>query len=190
MILLEEIKRQIKDNKKVVIAIEGPSASGKTTFGETLSKKLGALLFHTDNYFLPESKKNKNRLSESGGNIDYERLEEEIMKNLNSNEILSNNFNCKKEQLETGISQKSKPVIIIEGAYSMHKRLRKYYTLSIFITIDEKLQLERILSRNGESMLKKWKEEWIPLENYYFKEEKIENCVDFVIDTIMLPTLY
>lgn len=189
MNFIDEVKRQISVYDKVVIAIDGPSASGKTTFGKLLSKKLDALLIHTDNYFLPKVKKTKERLTESGGNIDYERLIEEVMNNLYSKEIISNNFNCSTEKLEMSKPMINKQIVIVEGAYSMHRAIRKYYTLSLFITIDKQLQLERIRSRNGERMLKRWKDEWIPLENFYFKEENLENCVDYVIDTLLLPNI-
>lgn len=189
MDILKEIKLHVEKNDKVVIAIDGPSASGKTTFGNFLRKELDALLFHADDYYVPKARKTVERMSESGGNVDYERLEREIMMNLNSETITSNHFNCSREVLETGVPQKNKKIVIVEGAYSMHKTLRKYYTLSIFITVDKQLQLERILKRNGEELLKQWIEEWIPLENFYFMEDDIKNCVDYVVDTNVLTAL-
>jgi hypothetical protein len=71
----------------------------------------------------------------------------------------------------------------------MHRELRNYYTLTLFITIDKQLQLDRILSRNGEMMLKRWVNEWIPLENYYFKKENLTKSADYVIDTLLLPEI-
>jgi uridine kinase len=185
---LKEISKQIKSKDKVIISIDGPSASGKTTFGKLLSEKFDALLIHSDDYFLPANKKTLERLSESGGNLDYIRLEEEVMKNIYSKEIVSNHFNCTTEQLEKKAPMNNKQVIIVEGAYSMHKNLRGYYTMSFLITIDKNLQKQRIFSRNGETMLKRWIEEWIPLEDFYFEEEKLEQTSDFVIDALELPT--
>ncbi len=182
MKLYKEIEKQIKENRKVIIAIDGPSASGKSTLGELLKKKYNGLLFHTDSYFLPKEKKTKERLSESGGNVDYERLKYEIMDNLNSEYIQSDYFNCEVNQLEKKSKQKNNQVIIIEGAYSMHKTLFPYYTLTIFLEIGDTLQKDRILARNGEVMLKRWEKEWIPLENYYFKTEDLKNKTDIVID--------
>ena len=46
------------------------------------------------------------------------------------------------------------------------------------------MQSERILKRNGENMLKRFTEEWIPLENKYFKEFKIEEKADLVIRSV------
>ena len=182
MKIYEEIEKQIKLNKKVVIAIDGPSASGKSTLGDLLVKKYDALLFHTDNYFLPKEKKTKERLAESGGNVDYMRLKSEIMDNLDQEYLKSDHFNCVTNQLEKRDLVKNKQVIVVEGAYSMHRILFPYYTLSIFLEIDDDLQRNRILARNGEEMFKKWMSEWIPLENIYFEKENLRMKSDIVID--------
>ncbi len=182
MEIFNYIEKQIKENKKVIIGIDGPSASGKSTLGNILKEKYGALLFHTDNYFLSQIRKTIDRLSESGGNVDYERIISEIMNNIDSQEIQSNYFNCKTNELEEREAIKNKQVIIIEGVYSLHKLLFPYYSLSIYLEIEKDLQMSRILARNGEDMLKRWVEEWIPLENNYFKKEDLKNRVDLVID--------
>ncbi len=94
MKIYEKIENQLKENKKVIIAIDGPSASGKSTLGELLQKKYDALTIHTDNYFLPLNRKTKARLAEIGGNIDYERIKSEIMDNLDDDYLKSDYFNC------------------------------------------------------------------------------------------------
>jgi len=182
MKIFEEIEKQINLNKKVVVGIDGPSASGKSTLGNMLRDKYNALLFHVDDYFLPPEMKTKDRLCESGGNVAYLRLEKEIMKHLNSDYITSNHFNCKTNQLEKRNEQKNNQVIIVEGAYSLRENLFPYYTSSVFLEIDEELQKNRILARNGEVMLQKWINEWIPLENSYFEKEDLKNKVDSLID--------
>ena len=182
MELYKEIEKQIKQNKKVIIAIDGPSASGKSTLGSLLQKKYDALLLHTDNYFLPLEKKTIDRLKESGGNVDFERMKSEIMDNLNSDYLKSDYFNCLTNTIEEREVLANKQVIIIEGVYSMHKALFSYYTLTVFLEIDSTLQRNRILARNGEAILSRFTNEWIPLENYYFKTEDLKNKVDLIID--------
>lgn len=180
----EIIKKQIIGNDKVLIAIDGPSGSGKSTLSEILKEKFDALLFHTDCYFLPEERKTSERLNEVGGNLDYEWLKVEIIDNLNKDYITSNNFNCSTEELEFGIPQTNNQVIIIEGVYSMHKTLLPFYTLSIFLDIDKDKQRERILLRNGEKMLDRWLNEWIPLENNYFEKENLRAKADVLLNQL------
>lgn len=182
MKLYEEIEKQISSNKKVIIAIDGPSASGKSTLGELLEKKYNALLIHTDNYFLPIERKTISRLKESGGNVDYERIKCEIMDNLDNEYLKSDFFNCVTNTLEERDKVKNNQVIIIEGAYSMHKTLIDYYTLKVLLEIESSLQSDRILARNGKRMLTRFKKEWIPLENFYFKTEDLFNKSDMVIN--------
>ncbi len=182
MELFNEIEKQMKQNKKVVIAIDGPSASGKSTLGELLQKKYDALLIHTDNYFLPLSRKTKERLAESGGNVDYERIKSDVMDNLNSDYLKSDYFNCVSGNLEEREMLQNKQVVIVEGVYAMHKSLLPYYTLKVFLEIDPSLQKNRILARNGEKMLVRFLKEWIPLENDYFQQDTIKAKADIVID--------
>ncbi len=182
MKLFKEIEKQIKQNKKVVIAIDGPSASGKSTLGELLQKKYDALLIHTDNYFLPLKRKTQKRLAESGGNVDYERIMSEVMDKLNSDYLKSDYFNCVTDNLEERNTLKNKQVVIVEGVYAMHSSLISYYTLKVFLEVDSVLQKNRILARNGEKMLERFLKEWIPLENYYFQQESLKEKADMVIN--------
>ena len=69
---------------------------------------------------------------------------------------------------------------IIEGAYSCHKSLRNYYQLKIFLTVESEVQLQRIQCRNGIEMLERFKKEWIPKEETYFKQDNIKEQCDLV----------
>ena len=69
-------------------------------------------------------------------------------------------------------------VKIVEGVYSCHPKLRHYYSHTIAFSIDEKLQKERIIKRNGPGMWEKFKNEWIPLESVYYKHFQIFDLCD------------
>ena len=78
----------------------------------------------------------------------------------------------------------NKKVVIVEGAYSCHPYFENYADFKIFLKLDEETQKERILKRNGEEMLKRFMNEWIPLENRYFNEFKIEQNADLIIRSV------
>ncbi|MBQ2308773.1 MAG: hypothetical protein II373_04265, partial [Clostridia bacterium] len=71
--LFESIDRLCREKSRVVVAIEGGSASGKSTLAEMLSEIYGCSLIHMDDFFLRPEQRSEQRLSEIGGNIDRER---------------------------------------------------------------------------------------------------------------------
>jgi len=178
---MKELIEYINNNNNKVIAIDGPSGAGKSTLAKHLEEQYDCLVFHTDDYFLPAVRKTKERLSEPGGNLDYERMEEEIFQNIKENLIFSHKFNCQTEKLEKRSAYKNKSIIIIEGVYSLHPRFQKYYDLKVFIDIDKEEQIKRILSRSGAKMLKRFQTEWIPLEDKYFNDFNIRESVSLFI---------
>ena len=178
---LEIVKELLRKNKKLLIAIEGPSGAGKSTLSSQLSEAFNALVFHTDDYFLHPRRKTKKRLGEAGGNLDYERMESEIFAHLDETFITSNHFNCLTNELEERTALKRSDLIIIEGVYSMHPNFIKYYDYTIFLSIKKDTQYARILKRSNEFMLARFKNEWIPLEDYYFETLNIEEKADFII---------
>jgi uridine kinase len=175
------IEEQIKTKEKVIIAIDGPCASGKSTLGKILKERYSGVLFHTDDFFLHPTRKTKERLAESGGNVDYERMYLEIFSNINQDIIPSNHFNCSTNLLECRVPKENKKVVIVEGTYSLHHTIYDQYTLRVYLEIDPTIQLERIKRRNGDKLLEKFIKEWIPLENFYFETDNLKQRVDYIL---------
>ncbi len=165
---------------RVVIAIDGKCASGKSTLAKKLEDKYNATVFHMDDFFLPFVRKTVERLSEAGGNVDYERAYEEIFSHLEDDSITYGRFDCSNGQVYEE-TKKLEKLVVIEGAYSMRPEFRMFYDLTIFSDIDYELQKNRIKERNGEEMLSKFIKEWIPLENTYFDELDIKNKSEIVL---------
>ncbi|MCI1580794.1 MAG: uridine kinase [Clostridium beijerinckii] len=182
--VIDEIKNLLKDNEKLVIAIDGRCGGGKSSLGAMLAEEFECSLFHMDDFFLPPRMKTKERLAQPGGNVHYERFEEEILKSLKNDEpAVYRKYLCNKGELSQPIKVEPKNLTIVEGSYSLHPTLRDYYDYKIFITIDPKVQHERILKRNGEEKLQDFINKWIPLEEHYFTELDIENKCDIIFDT-------
>jgi uridine kinase len=176
--IIERIEKNLKETQKrpFVVAIDGMSASGKTTLGNSLHEHFPeSILFHMDDYFLQPHQRTCERLSEVGGNVDYERFKEEIILHLNDeNGITHRKYDCQSQTLDPKLHADWKPVIIIEGAYSQHPYFGDVYDLCVFCEISPEEQRKRILKRNGAKMLKRFESEWIPKENAYFAKYKIK----------------
>lgn len=178
---LHKLIEKFDTKERLIIGIDGPSASGKSTLSEQLKNKYDALVIHIDDYFLPKIMKTSERLNEPGGNFHYERFIEEVMSNINNDVIPNNKFNCQNEQLEY-FKVMNKRVVVIEGCYSMHRLLREYYDIKIFMDVSKDEQLHRIKKRSGEAMLSRFVNEWIPLEDMYFIKEQIKEKADIIIN--------
>ena len=76
--LKAEIRRLLNERGAVVVAIDGNSASGKTTLAEELREEFSARVFHCDDYFLQPYQRTEQRLNETGGNFDRERFRKEV----------------------------------------------------------------------------------------------------------------
>ena len=176
--VLEYIETWMKNhpNQVCFVSIDGMSGSGKSFLGEKLYETFGGLLLHMDDFFLRPQQKTKERRREIGGNVDYERFWEEVLEPLKAGktELWYRPYNCKTQTLSEGrqLIQKGN-LCVTEGSYSQHPYFQNAYDIRIVLTISPGLQRERILKRNGSSMLARFLDEWIPMENTYLKEFQI-----------------
>lgn len=178
------IKNLLKDNKQLIIAIDGRCGSGKSTLGALLAEQFDCNIFHMDDFFLPFEMKTSKRLAEAGGNVHYERFEEEVLRPLQNHKYVQyRQYICSKGDFSQPIKVEYKNLTIIDGSYSLHPTLRNYYDYKIFVTVDPKVQYERILKRNGKEKLQDFLNKWIPMEEYYFEELDIKNKCDLILNT-------
>ena len=180
----DEINKLIKKNKEdaIVIAIDGRSASGKTTLAKFLSKQYDCNVFHMDDFFLQPSQRTEQRLAQIGGNVDYERFMQEVLSKVFKKEtVIYRRYLCYKQMIAESEAIPYKPLTIIEGAYSMHPYFKNPYSLRIFMDIDSERQLEMIAKRNGVDMVDRFKTEWIPKENAYIEAFKIKEACDIYL---------
>jgi uridine kinase len=173
----------MKSKDRINIAIDGNSGSGKSTLASLIGNVYECNIFHMDDFFLTPELKTEERLREVGGNVDYVRFKHEVIDGINSGcEFLYCKYDCKRKTLGEAVSVIPQKLNIIEGSYSMHPTLVNNYDLKLFLHIDEKEQSSRILKRNGTFMLKRFLNEWILLENQYFKELNIREQSDLVFE--------
>lgn len=176
--ILNEIDTLCKSNNKLIIAIDGRCASGKTTLALQFQKILKCNVIHMDHFFLRPHQRTKERLSQTGENIDHERFLQEVLIPLyEGNSFSYYPYNCHIKSYNEPIKITPSLINIVEGSYSCHSELWNYYDLHIFLDVAYDKQLKRIKYRNGDIALNQFIEKWIPLEEAYFNKYNIkEKC--------------
>ena len=182
---LESVKKQIAEllaqKDMVIVAIDGKCTSGKTTFAGMLADIYDCNVFHMDDFFLRPEQRTPERFAEVGGNVDYERFQEQILIPLKSRQPFSYRpFDCKTFMLSNSIDVPFKQLNIIEGSYSMHPYFGDPYDLKVLLTVDEETQRQRILKRPA-FLHKRFFEEWIPMENQYLDSFEIPSKADILL---------
>ena len=180
--LFELIDKKLEDGR-VILAIDGRSAGGKTTLGTILKNKYNCTVLHTDDFFLQPHQRTDERLSETGGNLDRERFLEEVLLPLSRNETFNyRRFDCSAFTFEEPVIITPGKLTVIEGAYSMHPDLAPFYTASAFIDVSPEMQKERIIKRNPPHSANLFFTKWIPMENRFIEEMQINQKCDIIIE--------
>lgn len=183
-----EVKKSIRSVENdtcempTVITIDGRCASGKSTMAQILSEITGAGIIHMDDFFLPPKLRTEERLAQPGGNVHYERFQEEVLPFLKEKGAFSyRRFDCSRMALSEERVVADSTIRIVEGAYSNHPVFGEYADLRVFSDVASEEQLERIVSRDGEDMLTMFKERWIPMEEKYFTAYGIRDNATIII---------
>ncbi len=168
--------------QRTVVSIDGRCGAGKTTLATMLSSLFNCTPIHMDDFFLPPTMRTKNRLSEAGGNIHYERFYDEVVKGIKSGQPFSYGvFDCSRMEVIHTVQVDHLSLIIVEGSYSQHPYFQTYADITVFCDVSCDIQETRILKRNGKVMYEQFKNRWIPMEEAYFSAFDIKEKCDFLV---------
>lgn len=169
-------------NERYVVAVDGNCGSGKTTGVRMIAESLGCSVIQMDDFYLTPAMRTKNRRSEPGGNVNYERFKEEVLPFIKSREPFSyRKYDAPSNRFVGDIEIASSELVIVEGAYALRPDLRAEYDLSVFSKASYELQVTRLAAREGQ-YVEEYKNIWIPLENAYHEFFDLEKNVDIVIN--------
>lgn len=167
-----------------IVAIEGGSASGKSTLSLALKEVYDCNIIHMDDFFLRPEQRTSQRLEQVGGNIDRERFCAEVLDPLKEGErVTYRPFDCSVGALSAPVALEPRPLTVVEGVYSIHPAFGRYYDASFFLYINKEEQRARILTRNSPAFAARFFNEWIPLEDKYFSLTGLPSRADEVINT-------
>ena len=171
------IDRLAAENDRVIVAIDGNCTAGKTTLAGLLQAHYDCNVIHMDDFFLRPAQRTPERFAQPGGNVDYERFREEVLLPLKAGGSFSYRpFDCSSFTLAAPVDVSPKALTIIEGTYSCHPFFGQPYDLTVFLSVSEDVQRQRVLQR-PQMLHQKFFTAWIPMEQAYFDTFSIaEGC--------------
>ena len=159
----------LAETGRVLVTIDGPCASGKTTIASRIAAVMNCDVIHTDDFVVPHARKTPERLSVPGGNCDWERLVRDVIAPWkNGMAVCFRKYNCHKDCLEPPETIVSDRLLILEGTYCNLPAIREYADIRCFVSTPETVRRNRLEQRETPDLLALFDSRWIPLENAYF----------------------
>ena len=168
--------------RRLLVTLDGPCASGKTTLAQKLSQVFQGEVIHTDDYVVPHALKTPERLAVPGGNCDAERLAGEVVIPFKSGDpVKYRRYDCRKDVLQPEEQLPDTQVLILEGSYCNLPGIREYADVRLFLDTPWEIRKARLLERESAASLQRFYDRWIPLENAYFEAYRLPGEGDIVI---------
>ena len=177
------MERLFQKQARVVVALDGMSCSGKTTFARELAEKLSGSVVHMDDFFLPRDRFTEEMQALPGGNMDRERFQAEVLAPLAvGKDFAYRAFSCQEQALRPAPVPVTGRLVIVEGAYALLPAWGRYWDLSLFLQVSMEEQQGRLLLRNGAKGMVPFLTRWIPREESYFVACDVKDRCDAVVD--------
>ena len=173
-----------KPTKPLVLALDGRCGSGKTALADRLTRQFPAsIVLHTDDFYLPPAQRVRGWEKTPCANMDLTRLRDEALRPAYEGQpVLYRAYSCRAGAYQPVQELAVPPLVILEGSYSHHPLLAGYETLQVFVTCSKEEQTRRLQAREGERYAN-FAARWIPLEEGYFAQYRIEETTDLAVDT-------
>lgn len=173
----------LQTDKTVIIAIDGCCGSGKSTFAEVIQQVFPCNVFHMDDYYLPLNRRDPSWKEIPAGNMDIERFRNEVLIPAASNTDISYRpYHCQSGTYAEPTVIPASKLTIIEGSYSQHPELAKFYDCKIFLTCADATQRSRLQIREGD-YFPVFEKLWMLLEKRYHEAFQIPEQADVVFHT-------
>lgn len=182
---LDSMVRGSMDDGIMLVSIDGPCGSGKTTLSETLSASFGWQIIHMDDYYLPWKQRPDDWQERIAGNMDLARIEEELLEPLSENKSARYRvYDCRNDVFTKSSAIPARGIIAVEGNYSQLPRLRRYFRRSVYVTLPRSLRLQRLKAREG-SYYAVFEKVWEPLDQRYQRTMRIREQADILYQEML-----
>jgi molybdenum cofactor guanylyltransferase len=175
--------------RPVVIAIDGPSCSGKSILATAVALRSGAAVLEGDDFYrdtLPSlSAAQREAMSDAAvvdAVIDWERLRDEGLLPLRAGHAATfqpYDWGANNGRLASAKTVPAAKLIIVEGVYAARQELADLIDFAIYLGIDPDVRAKRYAQREDDPG---WRGFWERGEVYYFSDVRSPASFDLQLD--------
>ncbi|WP_433301740.1 uridine kinase family protein [Actinoplanes sp. CA-030573] len=169
-------RRPAKLGTTRLIAVDGPSGAGKTTFALRLAKQLDAPVVHTDDLL-------------DGWDDQFtfwERLERQVLAPLRRGEAgRYQRYDWHRGRFAGPmVTVEPADAVLLEGVSTARRSIRPELTLAVFVDAPPELRWERALARDGDDSVafRAYLGRWRAAEDRHFAEDQTAAGADLIVD--------
>lgn len=190
-ILMTKIASAIRQNKRIILGIDGLSRSGKTTFEKKFAsmlseKQIENTVIHLDDHIVGRSKR-YNTGQEEWREYFYLQWDVEALKNslfeslIHSDEIELPYYDSDSDQhVYKKLKLTGKFVLIVEGIFLQREEWRPYFDCTVFIDCPRDIRFARE-SNQTKQKIEKFRNRYWKAEEYYMENFRPVEKADLVI---------
>ncbi|MDX6199323.1 MAG: uridine kinase [Actinomycetota bacterium] len=189
---------QLSPDRRVIVAIDGPDAAGKTTLAETLAGRLNrpALRVSVDDWHNPRAVRHRRGDESPHGyyldSFDYESLTEHLLLpyRAGADQVQTGSFDFRADAASIAHTQMESPyaALLLDGVFLLRPELRQHWDLSIYLHVPESVTVARALVRDSEllggpgEVQRRYEQRYLPAHALYREAASPFDHADIVLD--------
>lgn len=182
-------KRAGASQRPFLVALDGRSGTGKSTFAASLAQQLGAAVVEGDDFFAGGVDLRRDiPASRAAACIDWRRQRNVIETLAAGRGVVYRTFDWNAFDgtlADVATRLEPKPVLIIEGVYAARPELADLLDLRVLLLASDKTRLTRLQMR-GET-IGAWDRQWHEAEDWYFSQVAPVGWFDVIVDNDQSP---
>jgi uridine kinase len=182
--LLSLVRKAQGSRTRVLVGIDGPGGSGKSTLGEVLARSCtSAAVVHGDDFFFPSAhRRTSGPAVRVGWDFDLERLRDEVLLPFcRGQRVRYHRYDWAADAIVSRADEFDADTLIVEGIYTTSSVTRELYDFRIWVECPRNERLQRGLGRDGAAARDRWVNDWMPQEDAYMKLEAPREHADLVV---------
>ncbi len=181
----------------IVVALDGPSGSGKSSLARELAASTRATVIPTDDFFAAELTAAdwdaRSAAERARDALDWRRLRQSALEPLRAGQrALWYPFDFAAgvrpdgsySMSTTAVRREPAPVVIVEGAYCTRPELADLIDLAVLVDAPAAIRHERLAAREEPAFLEAWHRRWDDAEAFYFTHVRPAASFDLVVPQV------